>query len=113
MLAHGVGDVRHRIGSGPRETAAPIPSRRILSDSGIDLGEARYRAGHHDAALPEESALAIDIGHCISSCQRRESIRAGVSGVGTFRRKRHGDGRSRSCEAGIHVLRRRETALAR
>ena len=114
MLAYGVGNVRHRIGGGPRETAVPIPSGRILSDSRIDLGQPRDRAGHHDPALAEGNALAIEIRYCVLSRHRRESIGEGVSRTGAFRRKGQStDLRSGSFEARIQIFGGSQTALAR
>ena len=61
ILTHGISNARWRIGRGPRETTVPIPGRRILSNSRINLAQSSDRAGHHDAALAEGNALAIEI----------------------------------------------------
>jgi hypothetical protein len=106
MLSHGVGYVCHWIGGGPGEAAAPIPSDRIGSDSGINLGQARDCAGHHDSALADSGALATEIRYCVSSSHRRKSIGAGISRARDFRKKRQSeDLGSRSFEARIQILR--------
>jgi hypothetical protein len=89
-----------------------------MSDSGVDLGQARDCAGHHDAALPERRVLAIEIRYCVSSGQRRKSIGTGMPGGETLRRMRQFisldlDLGSRSCETGIEIVRGREATLAR